>query len=221
MLGGLGAGGWYAVTERGIAPEFLWFETKSQVIAHVTGLAGDWLGIRVESVAGAAPDAAKVVAAGVAPTQVPTMPEPGLMAPAVVGTGYVIADREMVLMSDISARLSDVLVETGDRFLAGQVLAVLDDTAAQTELAIVRARLAMAQATLAQAEASLEEAASDAARQAALAGRGSVPQAQAEAASFALIQAERFWMTRQRAAMMYRPARPRSPGWRLPGPRRR
>lgn len=111
-------------------------------------------------------------------------------APSVVGSGYVVADRELVLFPDLGGRIARMDIDTGDAFAAGQVLAVLNSETAEADLAIARASLAAAEAEMAQTEASLKEARAAYARQDQLAARGSVPQTTVEAARFAVLRQE-------------------------------
>lgn len=184
ILAGAAGGAWY----KGVLPEGIMEQAAGlgeQWLPEFV-LDGDWLpGFEGTEAAEPAPPARVAAEEPVAPAPVPVAP------PAVVGSGYVVAERELILMPDFGGRLAQVLIETGDRFEAGQVIAVLDGATARTDFGIAEANLSMAEASLAEAEAAVEEARADHDRQIRLAERGSVAKTQAEAARFALVRAER------------------------------
>lgn len=173
LLTGAGAAGFYAT--RGGESDPFWVQAQA--------LKPDWL-------ADAAPAPSDAQAAEPVQSAIAAPPAP-VSSPAVVGSGYVLAEREMTLMPDLGGRLAEVLVQTGDTFTEGQVIATLDDGAARTDLKIAEATLTMARAALADADASLAEARAGFDRQKALEQRGSVARAQAESAEFILTRAER------------------------------
>ncbi|WP_375261359.1 efflux RND transporter periplasmic adaptor subunit [Palleronia sp.] len=111
--------------------------------------------------------------------------------PAIIGSGYVVADRELPLMPDIGGRLDTVSVDIGDTFEAGQIIATLDRTAARADLHIARAGLAMAEASHASQRASLDEARALAETEATLLASGWTTKASSEAAHFSLLRLER------------------------------
>lgn len=119
-----------------------------------------------------------------APVALPVAP------PAVVGSGYVVADRELALTPDIGGRIARLEIDTGDRFGAGDVIAVLNSDNAQANARIAQASLAKAEAELARSQTSLEEARAYLDRQEKLAARGSVPRTAVELARFAVMRQE-------------------------------
>jgi multidrug efflux pump subunit AcrA (membrane-fusion protein) len=65
-------------------------------------------------------------------------------------TGYVTARREATVSAQITGTLTDVLIEEGDHVEVGQVLAHLESTAQQAQLAQAQAQVRAAQALLVQ-----------------------------------------------------------------------
>lgn len=100
--------------------------------------------------------------------------EPPAAASAAVleATGYVTARREATVSAKITGRLSEVLIEEGDRVREGQVLARLDDTDANARLELARSQVAAARAQLGQLQAQLAQSQRDFKRQQELRGRG-------------------------------------------------
>ncbi len=86
-------------------------------------------------------------------------------------TGYVTARRQATVSAQITGTLSEVLIEEGDHVEAGQVLARLDDTAQQANLAQAQAQIAQARAQAGQFKARLDQARRDLVRQQDLVGR--------------------------------------------------
>ncbi len=72
-------------------------------------------------------------------------------------TGYVTARREATVSAQITGTLTDVMIEEGDHVQEGQVLAHLDSTAQQAQLAQAQAGAQAAQALLAQYQAQLAQ----------------------------------------------------------------
>jgi RND family efflux transporter MFP subunit len=93
-------------------------------------------------------------------------------APAAIlqATGYVTAEREATVSSQIPGQLSQVYFEEGEHVHRGQVLARLDDSAQRAALDQARAQLAAAQAQLNQYQVQLAQDRRDFARDAALIG---------------------------------------------------
>jgi len=91
--------------------------------------------------------------AGAAPA--PAEPSAGGVLSA---SGYVTARRLATVSAEITGRMQEVLVEEGMAVEAGQVLARLDTTLAQTELGIAEGNLKSARGTLAVATADNDEA---------------------------------------------------------------
>ena len=86
-------------------------------------------------------------------------------------TGYVTAEREATVSSQIAGQLSHVYFEEGEHVHRGQVLARLDDSAQQAALEQANAQLAAARAQLRQYQVQLEQARRDFARDQALIGQ--------------------------------------------------
>ncbi|HEX9473917.1 MAG TPA: efflux RND transporter periplasmic adaptor subunit [Steroidobacteraceae bacterium] len=86
-------------------------------------------------------------------------------------TGYVTARREATVSAQITGTVTDVLIEEGDRVVAGQVLAHLDSTAQRAQLAQAQAQFSTAQASLGQSEVQLAQAQRDLTRQEELTAR--------------------------------------------------
>jgi RND family efflux transporter MFP subunit len=94
-------------------------------------------------------------------------------APAAIlqATGYVTAEREATVSSQIAGQLSHVYFEEGEHVHRGQVLARLDDSAQRASLDQAHAQLAAAQAQLNQYQVQLAQYRRDFARDAALIGQ--------------------------------------------------
>lgn len=97
-------------------------------------------------------------------------------------SGYVIARRQATVSSKVTGRVVEVLIEEGMRVEAGQVLARLDDSQQQADLALRRAQLDAARAQLGELEALLRQARADLARQQELHERGLASAAALDAA---------------------------------------
>jgi RND family efflux transporter MFP subunit len=72
-------------------------------------------------------------------------------------TGYVTARRQATVSAQITGKLTEVLIEEGDRVKEGQTLARLDDTSQRAALAQAEAAYHASQALLAQFEAQLAQ----------------------------------------------------------------
>lgn len=92
----------------------------------------------------------------------------------VTASGNVRARRKVDISSDISARVTEMLVEEGEEVTAGQVLLRLDPTRFQASLSRSQAALLQAQAQVAQARANYLQAQRDAQRLADLRARDSL-----------------------------------------------
>ena len=86
-------------------------------------------------------------------------------------TGYVVARRQATVSAKVTGRVSEVLIEEGQRVEAGQVLARLDAVDAQAGLELSKSRLDAARAQLAEQRALLAQAERDLKRQQDLVGR--------------------------------------------------
>jgi RND family efflux transporter MFP subunit len=99
------------------------------------------------------------------------LPESTTSASVLDATGYVTARRAATVSAQITGTLTEVLIEEGERVVAGQVLARLDDTAQRAALAQAEAQRAAAEALLLQYQAQRAQAARDAQRVDALVAR--------------------------------------------------
>ena len=91
-------------------------------------------------------------------------PEQG---PAAVldASGYVTARRQATVSAKITGKVTEVLIEEGQRVSEGDVLARLDDTEARAQLALARAQLTAARSQLDEVRAQLVQAERDFDRQ--------------------------------------------------------
>jgi RND family efflux transporter MFP subunit len=80
-------------------------------------------------------------------------------------TGYVTARRQATVSAKITGKVTEVLIEEGQRVEENAVLARLDDTEAQAQLALAEAQLTAARSQLAEIRAMLAQAERDFARQ--------------------------------------------------------
>ena len=97
-------------------------------------------------------------------------------------SGYVTARRQATVSAQITGTLREVLIEEGEHVQAGQVLARLDDSALQANVAQSRAQLASTQAEAVQIEAQLAQAQRDTQRSQDLIDRQLVSKQSLEAA---------------------------------------
>jgi RND family efflux transporter MFP subunit len=86
-------------------------------------------------------------------------------------TGYVTARRSATVSAQITGTMTEVLIEEGDKVEAGQVLARLESTAQQAQLAQANAGLHAAQALLVQYQTQLAQSQRDLKRADDLVGR--------------------------------------------------
>jgi RND family efflux transporter MFP subunit len=86
-------------------------------------------------------------------------------------SGYVTARRQATVSAKITGKVTEVLIEEGMRVQEGDVLARLDDTEAQAQLALARAQVTATRAQLAEIRAQLIQVERDYTRQQALAAR--------------------------------------------------
>ncbi len=108
-------------------------------------------------VARAAPPTVRTAAAR------PVSPADG--ASVLDASGYVTARRQATVSAKITGKVTAVLIEEGMRVEEGAVLARLDDTEVQAQLALARAQLAAARSQVAEIRAQLEQAERDHERQ--------------------------------------------------------
>ena len=86
-------------------------------------------------------------------------------------SGYVTARRQATVSAKITGKVTEVLIEEGQRVKEGAVLARLDDTEAKAQLTLARAQLAAARSQEGEIRAQLAQAERDHARQQELFGR--------------------------------------------------
>jgi RND family efflux transporter MFP subunit len=80
-------------------------------------------------------------------------------------SGYVVARRMATVSAKVTGKVREVLIEEGMRVEEGQVLATLDSTEADAQLALSQAQLASARSQLTEIEANLRQAQADLKRQ--------------------------------------------------------
>jgi RND family efflux transporter MFP subunit len=80
-------------------------------------------------------------------------------------SGYVTARRQATVSAKITGKVTEVLIEEGQRVTEGAVLARLDDTEARAQLTLARAQLAAARSQEGEIRALLAQAERDYARQ--------------------------------------------------------
>jgi RND family efflux transporter MFP subunit len=92
-------------------------------------------------------------------TELVQRPASGAAAGSVLdASGYVTARRQATVSSEITGKVAEVLVEEGMRVEAGQVVALLDASTQNAQLALARAQADAARAALAEVEAQLRSA---------------------------------------------------------------
>ncbi|WP_097458754.1 efflux RND transporter periplasmic adaptor subunit [Mangrovitalea sediminis] len=92
--------------------------------------------------------------------------------PVLDATGYVTARLEATVSSKITGKLSEVLIEEGDRVKAGQVLARLEGADEKAQLRLAQAQLGAAQSQLGELQTQLDQARRDLSRQQSLNTKG-------------------------------------------------
>ena len=73
-------------------------------------------------------------------------------------TGYVVARRKATVSAKITGKLTGVFFEEGDQVQSGQVIALLDDSTLQAELALAEARLMSVKSRLRELKTSIDHA---------------------------------------------------------------
>jgi RND family efflux transporter MFP subunit len=96
---------------------------------------------------------------------------PGGAGSVLDASGYVTARRQATVSAKITGKVTEVLIEEGQRVKEGAVLARLDDTEARAQLDLARAQLAQARSQEGEIRAMLAQAERDYARQQELYGR--------------------------------------------------
>jgi RND family efflux transporter MFP subunit len=92
-------------------------------------------------------------------------PTTGASASVLDASGYVTARRAATVSAKITGKVTEVLIEEGQRVAEGAVIARLDDTEARAQLALSRAQLAAARSQEGEIRALLVQAESDHTRQ--------------------------------------------------------
>ena len=115
--------------------------------------------------------------------------EEGDIRVAISATGTLSAISTVVVGSQISGQVTDVLVDFNDKVEQGQVIARIDPSTYQAQIEQGSAQIASARASLAQAQASLRNAELDHARKAELGDRQLVARSDIDLARAALDQA--------------------------------
>ncbi|TCZ84937.1 efflux RND transporter periplasmic adaptor subunit [Lysobacter sp. N42] len=118
-----------------------------------------------------------------------TQVERGDIRVSISSTGALSAISTVVVGSEISGRVTEVLVDFNDRVRKGQVLARLDPSTFQAQIAQGNAAINSAQANAAQAEAALRNAEADWRRKSDLGRQQLVARAEVDLARAALDQA--------------------------------
>ena len=119
-----------------------------------------------------------------------TTVERGDIRVAISATGTLSAISTVVVGSQISGQVTDVLVDFNDRVETGQVLARIDPSSYEAQIAQGSAQIASAQAQLRQAQAALANATADYNRKAELGRQKLVAQADVDLARTAMQQAQ-------------------------------
>lgn len=97
-------------------------------------------------------------------------------------SGYVVARRQATVSSKITGKVTEVLIEEGQRVKAGDVLARIDDSNTRAQVELARAQLNAAQAQLAEVQVQLAEAERQLSRSRELAEKKLLSQQQLESA---------------------------------------
>lgn len=97
-------------------------------------------------------------------------------------SGYVVARRQATVSSEVTGKVLEVLIEEGMRVEADQIVARLDDSTQQVQLALANAQVESARAALAETEAQLRNARLERDRQRDLAARNLASVASLDAA---------------------------------------
>jgi HlyD family secretion protein len=116
--------------------------------------------------------------------------ERGDVRVAISATGTLSATSTVVIGSQVSGQVTEVLVDFNDRVQAGQVIARIDPSSYQAQIAQGDAQVASARASLRQAEAALRNAEIDFQRKSGLAGQQLVARSDLDLARSARDQAQ-------------------------------
>jgi len=90
--------------------------------------------------------------------EVQAAPAPVRTAQNLIASGYIVARRKSVVGSEISGKISSILVEMGDSVTAGQPIARLDSTLAESDMALSRLRFIASEAAVEAIAADLADA---------------------------------------------------------------
>lgn len=115
-----------------------------------------------------------------------TQPAPVVAAPvipSIIGSGYVVSDREITIRPDIDGRIASMPIAAGTNVVAGEPLAHLDTTNIAVDLEIAQAQLARAKAQEARAQATVAQATQDLTRISDNVARNIAPQREQDAAA--------------------------------------
>ena len=77
---------------------------------------------------------------------------------AVIGSGYVVAEKMMTVRPELGGKVAELPLDVGDHFSAGEVIAQLDTTTDEIELRIARSQAAGTDAAARRVEVSLTQA---------------------------------------------------------------
>ncbi len=153
-------------------PDWLWWAVGTAVVLLLLAAAAWWfMGARATTVQ---------TAAAVAPGS-STSASTILQA-----TGYVTAQRQATVSTQITGTLVQILFEEGDHVKKGQIIARLEDSALRATLNVAQANSLTTQAQIATAKAQLAQAEADARRQTELAASGMMSRQAAEQARTAV-----------------------------------
>jgi HlyD family secretion protein len=106
---------------------------------------------------------APAVPVAAAPPPEPSQPAPlpaatASQSRALVASGYVVARRKATIASQITGKVVDLRVDEGNVVEAGQILAQLDSSLAETDLALARSRALASEAAVGAIAADLRDA---------------------------------------------------------------
>ena len=164
-----------ATSPRGRAPRFLKPAIAVLALALVAGGVWWWQGSRASTGEG----------------QWRTVPvERGDIRVAISATGTLSATSTVIVGSQISGQVTDVLVDFNDTVEAGQVIARIDPSTYQAQIDQGNAQVSSARASLAQAEAALRNAELDYRRKSDLGDTQLVARADVDLADIGLVDLE-------------------------------
>ena len=95
---------------------------------------------------------------GSAEPPAPLPAAPASRSQALVASGYVVARRKATIASEITGKVVELRVDEGNVVEAGQILAQLDSSLAETDLALARSRALASQAAVGAIAADLRDA---------------------------------------------------------------